>query len=324
MVDPASPAAPVAESGDAAATASEQSASTAEQTDGQSQDAAFDTWIRDRAFGAPQHSTLTLDGVVPTAELDAAASGESAPSGDVSPDAVPPEAAGDAGAAQPLGRRAARAVEAQATIESLRAEIETLKSSIPDQVAEANRAADEARAEAERIRSEQASTDALADEIVGEAEEYARLLEIPDDEISNEDYQKRERWKANRRVYRPVSDRLAAEERERARSWVTTVRDTWRAQTLTVADQIGVDRAELAKPENVNVANLMRLAADATEARVRAEQAERISQLERDLSTARGEALGGRRSPITNGAASGSAAGFIDDDTWLRQRAGFA
>lgn len=325
MVEPASPAAPVAETGAAQDGAIGQPASTAEPT-AQSQADTFDmdAFIRDRAFGAPAYPTLTPDGVVPTAELESATSGESAPSGDVSPGAVPPGTAGDAESAQPQGRRSGRAAQAAATIESLQAEVETLKSSIPDQVAEATRRADEARAEADRLRAQQTAVESLADETIGQPEEYARLLEIPDSEISNEDYQKRELWKANRRVFSPVQKRLATEEQTRAHTWLASTTQTWAEQALTVADQIGVDRAELAKPENKNVARLMQLAAAATEARVRGEYAERVSQVERDRDTARGEALGGRRSPITNGAASGGAAQNFDMDRWIRQRAGVA
>lgn len=325
MVEPASPAAPVAETSDAAVSAIGQPAST-EQADLQAQtdSSDMDAWIRDQAYGSHGRSTLNPDGVVPTAELESAASGESAPAGDVSPAAVPPGSAGDAGAPQTQGRRAGKAAENLATIESLSAELATLRSTIPDQVAEAQRAADEARAEAERLRSEQTTAESASYEMVGTLEELRRLQDIPFDEISDEDYRTRERWLANRKVFNPVQKQLATEEQTRAHSWVASTTQTWADQALTVADKLGVDKAALARPENRNVANLMQLAADATEARVRAEYAERLSQTERDLSAARGEALGGRRSPITNGAASGAAAGFVDDDTWLRQRAGFA
>lgn len=326
MVEPAAPAAPVAAERAAEAPAPGQPASSAEQAEAPPADAFdMDAFIRGKAFGPPVASTLTPGGVVPTAELSAAVSGEPAPAmGDVSPDAVPAEAAEAAGSPPPPGRRAAKAQQAQATIESLQAEVETLRSSIPEQVAEATRQADEARAEADRLRAEQASFEALADETIGSAEEYARLLEIPDDEITNEDYQKRERWKVNRKVYRPVQTRLAAEEQTRAQHWVAQTTQQWAAEATAVADALGLDRAELAKPENANVGSLMRIAASATEARVRAEQAERISQLERDLSAARGEALGGRRAPITSGAASGAAVGDGDINHWIRQRAGIA
>lgn len=324
-VEPAAPAAPVAAERAAEAPAPGQPASSTEQAAPPADAFDMDAFIRDRAFGPPASSTLTPGGVVPTAELPAAASGEPAPeSGDVSPDAVPAEADGTAGSQPPPGRRSSKARQDAATIESLQAEVETLRSSIPEQVAKAQREADEARADADRLRSEQASFEALADETIGSADEYARLLEIPDDEISNEDYQKRERWKANRKVYRPVQTRLAAEEQGRAQQWVAQTTRTWAEQATAVADALGLDRAELAKPENANVGSLMRLAASATEARVRAEQAERISQLERDLSAARGEALGGRRAPITNGAASGAAVGDGDINHWIRQRAGLA
>lgn len=323
-VDPAAPAAPVAETSPASASANGQPASTSEPS-AQPQADTFDmdAFIRERAFGAPAYPMLTPDGVVPTAELASAPSGEPAPSGDVSPGAVPPGAAEDAGSAQP-GRRAAKALAANATIESLQAELESLRSTIPDQVAEATRRADDARAEADRLRTEHAAVDTLADETIGTPAEYARVLEIPDNEISNEDYQNRERWKANRRVFAPVQKRLATEEQSRAHTWLASTTQTWADQALTVADEIGVDRAELARPENRNVARLMKLAATVTEARVRAEYAERLSQTERDRDTARGEALGGRRAPITNGAASDAAAATLDPNQWIRQMAGFA
>lgn len=283
----------------------------------------MNAWIRDRTSGQPSHLTLNPDGVVPTAELDSASTGESAPSGDVSPGDVPPEAAGDAGtAAQPQGRRSSRAAQASATIESLTAELETLRSSIPEQVTEATRRADEARAEADRLRSEQSAVDTLADEAIGTSAEYARLLEIPDAEISNEDYQKRERWKENRRVFRPVQARLASEEQSRASEFVDGVRRTWGARALDVADRRGLDKAFLADPKNHDLDTLLEHACAVTEARVRGEQAERISQVERDRDAARGEALGGRRSPITGGAASGGATGDNRDmNAWIRQLA---
>lgn len=325
-VAPAPPAAPVAETSIAEAAALGQSAGSDDPQTARSQADSpnIDEWIRERAFGGSSHLTLNPDGVVPTAELDSASAGESAPTGDVSPGDVPAETADRAGAAQPTGRRSGRAAQAAATIESLQAELETLRSSIPDQVAEVTRAAEDARAEATRLRAEQASVETLADETIGTPDEYARLLEIPDAEISNEDYQKRETWKANRKVFSPVQQRLATEEQSRAHAWVTSTAQTWADQALTVADEIGVDRAELARPENRNVARLMKLASSATEARVRAESAERISQLERDLNASRGEAIGGRRSPITNGAATGGAGTDFDIDHWIRQRAGIA
>jgi FtsZ-binding cell division protein ZapB len=326
VVSPASPATPAAETGDAVAPALGQPASTAEQIENPTADdgADIDAWIRSRAFGPRAYPTLTPDGVVPTAELESAASGEPAPaSGDVSPDAPRPGPDGEAGTPPP-GRRAGKAAEAQATIESLKAEVESLRSTIPEQVAEAQRRADEARAEAERLRSEHASADRLADETIGTPEEYARLLETPDDDLSNDDLQKREAWKANRRVFGPVRQRLIAEEASRAHAWVTQTTQGWAEQALAVADELGVDRADLAKPENRDVGRLMRLAASVTEARIRAEYAERLSQAERDRDTARGEALGGRRSPITNGAASGGAGTNDDINAWIRQRAGFA
>lgn len=324
-VEPASPAAPVAETGDAAASDIGQSASTG-QAEGQSQSDSFDMdgWIRGKAFGAPDRSTLTPDGVVPTAELASAAPGESAPTGDVSPGVVPPGAAGDAGATAQPGRRAAKAIEAAATIESLQAEIETLRSSIPDQVAEVSRRADEARAEADRLRAEQAAVETLADETIGTPEEYARLLEIPDEDLTNEEYARRERWKTNRKVYRPVQTRLAAEEQARASNFVNSVRQAWGQRALQVADKRGLDKGFLADPQNHDLDTLLEHACSVTEARVRAEYAERLSQTERDRDTARGEAISGRRSPITNGAASAGAANGFDMETWIRQRAGMA
>jgi hypothetical protein len=325
VVEPAAPAVPAADQSTAAPAPSEQAASEqpAPNTTA-SDDAAFmDAWIRDKAFGSPDRPTLNFDGVVPTAELESAPAGESAPSGDVSPDGVPTEAAGEAGS-QPPGRRAAKAAQAAATIESLQAELNTLRSSIPEQVAEATRLADEAKAEAAALRQQTEQADQSAYALVGDPQEYARLLEIPDDQISNEDYQKRETWKANRLVYRPVTERLRAEEVNKAQSWVATTSRTWASQALAVADEIGVDRAELAKPENHDVGRLMKIAATVTEARVKAEYTERLSQAERDRDNARSEALSGRRAPITNGAASGGAMAIDDDDTWLRRAAGFA
>lgn len=325
-VAPAPPAAPVAAASDTAASALGQPAGSADQpgTQPDSDSSNIDEWIRDRASGQSSRLTLNPDGVVPTAELANGASGESAPSGDVSPGDVPPGEAGSAGATHPQGRRSGNAAANLATIESLQAELETLRSSIPEQVTEAQRRADEARAEAEQLRSQQTAADQHAHDLIGTPEEYERVLQIPDDEISNEDYQNREKWKANRRVFSPVQKRLAAEEQAKATGWVKQARDVWAAQALEVADEIGLDRAELAKPENSSVGRLMKLSAAVTEARVRAEYAERVSQVERDRDTARGEAIGGRRSPILNGAASGGAANSDDMDHWIRQRAGLA
>lgn len=327
VVEPAPPAAPAAETSDAAASANGQPASSAEQPESQAQTdtSNIDAWIRDRAFGQQARLTLNPDGVVPTAELEQAASGESAPEGDVSPGDVPTEATGDAGSPQPQpGRRAGKAAQAAATIESLQAELATLKGSIPEQVAEATRAADEAKAEAARLRAQQTEADQQALDLIGAPEEYARLLEVLDGEISEEDWQKRERWKANRQVFSPVQQRLAAEEANRARAWINSTGQQWAAQALAVANEIGLDPAELSKPENADIGRLMKLAASVTEARVRSEYAERVSQVERDRDTARGEAISGRRSPVTNGAASGAAANSFEIDHWIRQRAGFA
>lgn len=279
----------------------------------------MDDWIRQRAGGAP--STLTPDGVVPTADLESDASGESAPHGDVSPDGVP---AGDQGAlSRPTGRRSARAAANLNTIEGLRAYVAELEGSIPERVAEATRQADEAKAEAGRLRTVHEQADAQAFDLIGDPAEYARLLEIPDDQISNDEYQTRETWKANRLVFRPVYERLRTEEATRANNWVVGTRNAWAGQALAVADEIGLDRAELAKPENHDVGRLMKLAAQTTEARVRAEYAERMSQVERDLGAARGGAIASLRSPVTNGQATGAGAS-VDDDTWLRRLAGFA
>lgn len=325
-VAPAPPAAPVAAASIAEASALGQPAGSADQPTAQpdSDSSNIDEWIRDRASGQSSRLTLNPDGVVPTAELANGASGESAPSGDVSPGDVPPGEAGSAGATQPQGRRSGNAAANLATIESLQAELETLRSSIPEQVTEAQRRADEARAEAEQLRSQQTAADQHAHDLIGTPEEYERVLQIPDDEISNEDYQNREKWKSNRRVFSPVQKRLAAEEQARASTFVNNVRAHWAARVLEVADKRGLDRAFIADPKNADLDTLLEHACSTTEARVQAEYAERVSQVERDRDTARGEAIGGRRSPILNGAASGAAASSDDMDHWIRQRAGLA
>lgn len=321
----APPAAPVADSSDAGASALGQPASSADQQSAQSQtdSSEMDGWIRERAFGGSARLSLTPEGVVPTADLESAASGESAPTGDVSPGDVPPGTAGDAGATQAPGRRAAKAAQDHATIESLQAELETLRSSIPDQVVEAQRRADEARAEAAQLRTQQATAESASYEMVGTETELRRLQDIPFDEISDEDYRTRERWIANRKVFNPVQKQLATEEQTKASTFVNNVRAHWAARVLEVADKRGLDRSFIADPKNADLDTLLEHACSVTEARVRSEYAERVSQVERDRDAARGEAIGGRRSPVTNGAATGGANGF-DMDTWIRQRAGLA
>lgn len=325
-VAPAPPAASVAAASDTAASALGQPASSADQQNVQtdSDSSNIDEWIRDRASGQSSRLTLNPDGVVPTADLANGASGESAPSGDVSPGDVPPGDDGSAGATHPQGRRSGNAAANLATIESLQAELETLRSSIPEQVTEAQRRADEARAEAEQLRAQQATAESASYEMVGTLDELRRLQDIPFDEISNEDYQTRERWLANRKVFNPVQKQLATEEQARASTFVNNVRAHWAARVLEVADKRGLDRAFIADPKNADLDTLLEHACSTTEARVRAEYAERVSQVERDRDTARGEAIGGRRSPILNGAASGGAANSDDMDHWIRQRAGLA
>lgn len=303
--------APVVEQPHATPAPSEESANGASpQASPTGESFNMDDFIRGRAFGGSAASKP--DGVVPTAELSASAE-EPAPDGGVKPADVPPGAPG-------LDRRAPSSRRgAAATIESLTAELESLRSSIPEQVAEAQRQAEEARSQAQTLRQQQEQAEAGALELIGDPDEYQRLLDTPDHELSNEDYTRRETWKANRKVYQPVTERLRTEEAARAHAWVAQTGQTWATQALAVADELGVDRAELSKPENRDIGRLMKLAASATEARVRGEYAERVSQTERDLSAARTEALS-RNGPVI-GQANGAGAGF-DMDTWIRQKAG--
>jgi hypothetical protein len=222
------------------------------------------------------------------------------------------------GADQPQqgGRRARAAAANLDTIEGLRAKVSELETSIPDRVAEAARQADEARAEAAALRQQQEQADAGALELIGDHAEYQRLLATPDHELSNEEYNRREIWKANRAMYRPLASRFQTEADEGARAFVADVRGKWAARVLEVADKRGLDRAFIADPKNADLDKLLEHACAATEARVRGEYAERVSQNERDLSAARTEGLS-RGAPIV-GAATG-AAGGLDMDDWIRQ-----
>lgn len=287
----------------------------------------MDALIRDASRGGGvARVTLNPDGVVPTAELDAATSGEPAsdPSGDVSPDAVPAGEPAPGDSARPAGRRSAKAAENLTTIEGLRQAYADLEASIPERVAEAQRQADEARAETERLRSVQEAASKQVYELIGDADEYARLLEIPDDQITNEDYQRREAWKSNRRIYRPLETRYREEARTDAARFVDGVRRQWAARVLAVADRLGLDRAFIADPKHADLDTLLEHAATVTEARVRAEYAERLSQAERDRDAARGEAVSGRRVPVTNGQASGTGVASADMDDLIRRATGYA
>lgn len=318
MVDPA-PSAPVADQSAAEPTPTGQPASP-ESAQPSSESPAFDmdAWVRGRAFGG---SASNPDGVVPTAELLSAPSGESAPSGDVSPDGSAAGADG-AGQPQPGGRRSKAAAENLETIEGLRAKVAELESSIPERVAEAQRHADDARAEADRLRQQTEQAEAHVLELIGDPDEYRRLLATPDHELSNEDYNRRETWKANRAIYRPLETRLRSEADADARAFVDGVRRQWGARVLEVADKRGLDRAFIADPKNHDLDALLEHACAVTEARVRGEYAERLSQAERDRDAARTEALSGHRAPVV-GTATGQGAGF-DIDSWIRQKAGVA
>jgi len=268
--------------------------------------ADMNAWIRERAFG-PSAPTSNPDGVVPTAELGSPPPGEPAPApGDVSP------------GGPPSGRRSARHAAALTTIEELRAHIAELEASIPEQVAEATRQAEAARGRLAEIEGQNAVGQKAIYELIGTPEELQTLMEMPEEALTNEDYLKRETWKRNRVVYRPLASAYKAE----ADRWAQAVRNGWGQRVLELADRLGLDRAFLADPKNSDINTLIEHAAAVTEARVRAEYAEREAGRQRSLDTARGQALSGMRTGAVNGQASAGSVSATDMDDWIRQRAG--
>ena len=183
--------------------------------------------------GIPPASTSNLDPSLAVEETAAAATAEPAPAdaGDVS-------AAGQEPGQVKPGRRASKAIAANETIESLRAETERLRQ-------EADARVEQARAdERARIAAEAAQT--VNDQQFAETEaRLQRLMATPDHELSGEDYQWREEEKSRRLEYATKFPQAEAHYRQQAEARITTAETAFtnevRRQLTASASLPGVD-----------------------------------------------------------------------------------
>jgi len=197
--------------------------------------ASINDAIRNLAGLPPASTSNPVDPALAVTETNAAAAESASTQGDVS-------AAGDQpGQARP-GRRASKALAANATIEELRAETERLRGEADER--EANARADE-RA---RIAAEAAQS--VDDRQFAETEaRLQRLNSTPDAELSGEDYQWREDEKARRREYAERFPQVEAHYRQQADHRIqSTTNAFWadvRQQLSTSAHLPSVDKAAL-------------------------------------------------------------------------------
>jgi hypothetical protein len=214
-------------------------------------------------------------------------------------------------------RRASKREEAEAEQARLRALVDEAVAA--QRKAEAEAATAKAKADA----AEQASATARARraELIGPEAEYQRRTRIANrmfdasytgPTLTNEEAAELARWTYAREVSEPLD--LAAQ--QDAAAWVdeqiSGQRRVWGEQALAVADEIGLPRAELGKPENRDLGALLKVTAAAVEARIRAAEVaplqEQISQLEGTVKGLEAKAVHSVRTPVQGGRSDGGLA----------------
>lgn len=258
---------------------------------------------------AEKPAGVTPDGTPADAPADgkvAAESGAPATEPSKPEDAATPEA-------QPSRRQAARA-EAEQTIQAQQAQIEQA-------VADALKARDEAEAAkaalAARERADQEAVARLAD-LRGDDAEYNRRLAISarmfdpmytGPKLTDEEATDLAKWAAIRELQQPFEHSA----QRSAAAWVDgeidKQRNTWVTQAMSVADEIGLPRAELGKRENANLGVLLKLTATTVETRIREAEVkplqDKVSQLEATVRTKDDQLVHAQRSPVIGGRSDG-------------------
>lgn len=248
-------------------------------------------------------------------------SGESAPQGDVKPDEGQP-------ARDPMGRFIPRrgVPEAVRTAEQRAADLERqLAERDPVKIRE--QAIADFKAE-QAAAAESAKLDEIAQTQAATVQRYRTLLEVPDHEISPEDYQWREDYKEKLRQYPEVQQHFQTE----AQLQVQQERDAFlgvqRQQLQSVASLPGVDAAQIKKLADYG--EIGRHLYEAGKAQGEAPLRTRIAELENELTQYRvsgSRGLGAQREPVPAGR-SGGGAPPLNENTYMNnlfrgaQRAG--
>lgn len=240
---------------------------------------------------------------------------EAKPTGAPADEAVKPEEqAASESTDSPGGRRQAARERDAETIATQQAEIDAAvqRALTAERDAEAARVALAAREDADRQSA------ARLAELRGDDAEFNRRQAISNrmwdanytgPTLTTDEAAELARWTATRELQRPFED--AAQ--RNAASWVDQEIDgqrrQWITQAVAVADEIGLPRAELGKPENRDLGALLKVTADTVSARIReAEVAplqEKVSQLEATVRQTEDKLVHAQRSPVIGGRSDG-------------------
>jgi hypothetical protein len=235
---------------------------------------------------------------------DGAPSGEPAPQGDVEAGRGQPERGPDG---KFLPRRGA--AEAVRTAEERVADLER-------QLAE--RDPKRLRAQWENERTVQEATQTEADQAKADAERYERLRDIPDRDLSDDDYRWREDQKGLLTQYPKARQAMLAEADRRAEAQTNAWGNAIAAEVQTGAAEFGVDPQVWAPGTGATWLSMTRDAVAAQTTPLKA----RIAELERELHSSRTvgpNGFGTVRVPALSGNSGGGTRSKSMDD-WLRGR----
>lgn len=216
--------------------------------------------------------------------------------------------------AQETSRRQSKRAEAEQTIQDLQSQISTA-------VQDALKARDEAEAAKAALAAREAADQQAAARLAalrGDDAEYNRRLAISarmfdpnytGPTLTNEEAAELATWAGTRELQQPFEQHAQQNAAAFVEGEFAKQRTTWITQALAVADEIGLPRAELSKPENADLGVLLKLTdANAVtrtrEAEVKPLQ-DKVSQLEATVRTRDDQLVHAQRSPVIGGRSDG-------------------